>query len=310
MTSGTVPQDVKRYLEAVRARLADLPADERDDLLADVEPSILDSTAEGDLPVELRLGPPQAFADELRAAAGLPPRKEAAERRARPSLRQRVGAADVFVRTSPDARWLRELAPLWWALRGLVLVGLATALYDRWVNPGAGLFSNTGDVLLVLALSTAATIASIAIGLRRPRRGRLLVAVNLVLALAVVPVTWHVLSSGHAAVVNDAVFAAPQAADTFAPGFEYEGQPVGNVYAFDRDGRLLQDVRLFDQLGRPLEIGAGIEDPNRRAVKTRGGRTVFNAFPIRYFEAGTKRVANPRAGAPARPAPLATEPLR
>jgi hypothetical protein len=310
MTSGTVPQDVKRYLEAVRARLADLPAEERDDLLADVEPSILDSSAEGELPVELRLGPPQAFADELRAAAGLPPRRDAAERPARSSLRQRVGAADVFVRTSPKARWLRELAPLWWALRGLVLAGLVTALYDRWVNPGDGLFGNTGDVLIVLALGAVAMIASIAIGLRRPHRGKLLVAVNVVLALAVVPVAWHVLSSGHAAVVNDAAIAAPAAQDQFAPGFEYEGQPVANVYAFDRDGRLLQDVRLFDQLGRPLEIGAGVEDPNRRTVKNRDGRTVFNAFPIRYFEPGTKRVANPRAGAPARPAPLATEPVR
>ena len=74
MSSGTLSHDVKAYLDAVRTRLDDLPAEERDDLLADVEPSLLDSAGESDVPVERRLGPPDSFADELRAAAGLPPR--------------------------------------------------------------------------------------------------------------------------------------------------------------------------------------------------------------------------------------------
>jgi hypothetical protein len=85
--------------------------------------------------------------------------------------------------------------------------------------------------------------------------------------------------------------------------------PVVNVYACDRKGRLLQDVRLFAQGGRALDIGADRIDPNRRTVATRAGKLAFNAFPIRYFEPGTRRVAHPDAGAPASPGPLATEPL-
>jgi uncharacterized membrane protein len=63
MTTGTVSEDVKAYIAAVRARLDDLPPEEREDLLADVEPSILASAEESDAPVALRLGPPHAFAD-------------------------------------------------------------------------------------------------------------------------------------------------------------------------------------------------------------------------------------------------------
>ena len=76
MTTSTVPADVAAYLRRVRERLDDLPAEEREDLLADVEPSVLESAGDSDAPVELRLGPPERFADELRAAAGLPPRSD------------------------------------------------------------------------------------------------------------------------------------------------------------------------------------------------------------------------------------------
>jgi hypothetical protein len=81
---------------------------------------------------------------------------------------------------------------------------------------------------------------------------------------------------------------------------------VQNVYAYDRRGRLLHDVRLFDQNGNPLDVGAraAAADPLRRLVRTRGGRRVLNAFPIRYFEPGTRRVAHPNAAPRRRIAPL------
>jgi hypothetical protein len=302
MTTRTLPQDVKAYLSAVRARLDDLPAEERDDLLADVEPSILESAEESDAPVELRLGPPHSFADELRAAAGLPPRAETDDAPRR-GLRERLAAADAFFATSPTTRWLRDLAPLWWVLRGVVAVGLLELLYDESVfrDPdGYGL-------LVGLAVLLAVTV-SVAVGLRRPRRKTALIVVNVVLALAAAPVMWNAISAGSDAVFDDRVVTEAPAAP--APsGLVYEGQPVENIYAFDRRGRLLYDVRLFMGDGRPLEVGVAPEDPNRRAVRTRGGDLAFNAFPIRYFEPGTKRVADRAAGAPARPGPLSTKPL-
>jgi hypothetical protein len=302
MTTGTVPEDVKAYLNAVRARLDDLPAEERDDLLADVEPSILDSAEESDAPVELRLGPPHSFADELRAAAGLPPRAETAGNARRPGLRKRLAAADAFVTRSPATRWLRDLAPLWWVLRGVVAVGLLEILYDESV------FAEPHGYALVVALAVVlAVTVSVAVGLRRPRRNAALILLNLVLALAAAPVMWDIIGAGRAAAFDDGV--VTEAPTGPAPsGLVYDGQPVQNIYAFDRDGRLLQDVRLFMQDGRPLEIGADSEDPDRRTVQTRAGDLAFNAFPIRYFEPGTRRVADPAAGAPARPGPLTTRP--
>jgi hypothetical protein len=303
MTTGTIPQDVKAYLDAVRARLDDLPAEERDDLLADVEPSILDSTEESDAPVEVRLGPPDSFADELRAAAGLPPRTETVDSATKRGLRERIAAADAFFTTSPTTRWLRELAPLWWALRGLVIVGLLELLSSKSVFDGPDSY-----VLLMTLAAVLAVTASVAVGLRRPRRGAALVAVNLVLALATVPVISSVISDGRDAVRNNGIVTVVPT-EVAPPGLVYNGAPVQNIYAFDRQGRLLQDVRLFAQDGQPLEIAADPTDPNRRTVKSRAGNLAFNAFPIRYFEPGTKRVANPAAGTPVHPSPLVTKPL-
>ena len=46
-TTTGLPPDVESYLAEVRDALRDLPADERDDLLAEVEVSLLDAAAEG-----------------------------------------------------------------------------------------------------------------------------------------------------------------------------------------------------------------------------------------------------------------------
>jgi len=83
-----VPPEVSEYLAAVRAALDDLPATERDDLLAEVEPSLLDAAAETGGNVSAHLGPAEDFAAELRSAAGLqasPRRRRAPQRRASPS---------------------------------------------------------------------------------------------------------------------------------------------------------------------------------------------------------------------------------
>jgi hypothetical protein len=302
MTTGTVPQDVKEYLSVVRARLDDLPAEERDDLLADVEPSILDSAEDSDAPVALRLGPPESFADELRAAAGLPPRTEGAAGASRLGLTERLTDAYRYFATSPATGWLRDLAPLWWVLRGVVVVGLLELLMDQSVVEG-----DDGYAFLVALAAALAAVVSIAVGLRRPRRNGAIVVVNVMLALAAIPVLWNAISAGHAAVFDNAVVTEAPVQEP-PPGLAYQGSPVENLYAFDREGRLLQDVRLFMQDGGPLELGG--QDPNRRPVRTRGGRLALNAFPIRYFEPGTKQVADPAAGAPSSPGRLTTKPLR
>ncbi|TWF74617.1 hypothetical protein FHX44_11498 [Pseudonocardia hierapolitana] len=68
----------EEYLGGVRAALADLPAPEVGEILDDVRAHLADLTTElgGDVDVAAltaRLGPPSAYAAELRAAAGYPP---------------------------------------------------------------------------------------------------------------------------------------------------------------------------------------------------------------------------------------------
>ncbi|MGI8801341.1 MAG: HAAS signaling domain-containing protein [Solirubrobacteraceae bacterium] len=70
MTATVVATEVAAYLAAVRAAVADLGADERDDLLVEVEASLIETAGEDDRPIVERLGPPAEFAAELRASAG------------------------------------------------------------------------------------------------------------------------------------------------------------------------------------------------------------------------------------------------
>ena len=183
-------------------------------------------------------------------------------------------------------------------LRALVAVGLLEILNDDSVFAG-------GDYALLVALAAVlAVAASVAIGVRHPRRNAAVIVVNLVLALAALPVISNAVDDGRALVLDDDVVTGGPVAPA-SSGFVYEGRPIENVYAFDRAGRLLQDVRLYMQDGRALAIGTA-GDPNRRRVRTRGGAAALNAFPIRYFEPGTTRVAKPSAGASERPGPLTT----
>jgi hypothetical protein len=66
------------YLSQVRAELADLPAMELDEVMDDITAHLTELRAE--LPtlvlLEARLGSPQQYADQLRAAAGYPPRPD------------------------------------------------------------------------------------------------------------------------------------------------------------------------------------------------------------------------------------------
>jgi hypothetical protein len=92
----------------------------------------------------------------------------------------------------------------------------------------------------------------------------------------------------------------------------YNGAPVENVYVYDRNGKPLYDVRLYDQNGAPLNVGGGSGDvdPSRRVLETPRGTPLFNSFPIRYFEPGTRIVAQPTASPRKRVQRVATPALR
>ena len=304
MTPATADTQVRDYLEAVRACLGDLDPEAREHLLSDTEASLLEADAEaGGLPPEVRLGPPERFASELRTAAGLP--EMPATPAARPSLLARLAAHPAL----PAARALaRELAPVWWVARAFAVFTFAAQLFgDDWSIRYPVLTSALGTPLGVLLL-LAALAGSIALGRRERtavRRWPLVLNLACVLAAAWVAFTM----AGNAGAATGAVVYVDASSAPLPDGLVYSGRPIGNVYPYDRRGRLLQDVRLYDDLGQPLEVRPGEGKP-RRVVTQRDGKKAFNTFPIRYFEKGTRRVGRPGLGALSdEPARIVTKPL-
>jgi hypothetical protein len=70
-TNDTATLDAERYLKDVAPHLAALPVDERADLLDDLAQHLREIAAEEGPPLGERLGPPEAYAAELLASAGV-----------------------------------------------------------------------------------------------------------------------------------------------------------------------------------------------------------------------------------------------
>ncbi len=296
-TTG-LPPNVEAYLLELRAELADLAADERDDLLAEVEASLLESA--GDEPLVAQFGPPAAFAADLRMSAGLPPKPVQRVVRA-PRVDWRAALAQT-----------RVLAPIWWLVRGYVAVAMLVIFTtNEWSTrqPGLPRLEDSTELGAVAILAGVAVSVTLGLWSRVPRA--IAIVTNLALVAAIVPVAIQNIGPGYAPIPNSELVQQLEAVryQQAIAGLTYNGDTIHNVYPYDRRGRLLHDVRLFGDGGRPLDIGEAGADQTRRPVLTADGEAL-NAFPIRYFESGTQKVANPDAGPTVDAKPLTTEPLK
>jgi hypothetical protein len=182
--------DVRAYAAAVRAALAELPRLEAQVLLEDLDDHLTEVAAESDEPLGQRLGAPQTYAAELRAAYGASP-----SRRKSPlaSMRQLGSELNGWLGQSAAYRevmaFLPELRPAWWVLRGylVVLILMAVAGLSRLVPDPV---SKRG--LLQLILTLGAVVISVRVGRRsgdsRPRLIPLVIASNWLIALLAIPV--------------------------------------------------------------------------------------------------------------------------
>jgi hypothetical protein len=309
-TAGSSEQ-IEAYLAAVRASLGDIAEDERADLLAEVEASLIEAAGDIESPFAA-LGPPEAFAAELRASAGLgePTAFDAPS----PSA---LDAARVFIADLRRRPWVAkalpiagELAPIWWVARGYLAVVAVVVATGTWWSDSRPWLPDISTPRTGVLVILAATAVSVAFGVLRRRRAAsfLLVAlvVNVAAVLAIVPALRHVTNAPQPAVVVENAAAATTPAFT---GVTYEGRKVLNLYPYSRDGKLLHDVQLYDDLGRPVFLDLGA-DQLRRVPKTAKGQGVLNAYPIRYRQPGTRVVAHPDAAPRARAPRLVTPALR
>ena len=260
MNDVTTPE-VEAYLAAVRRELEDLPVQEREDLLEDLELHLADVANDPDRrdePLHLVLGPPDTYAAELRAAAGLPPARAMARddneslwvtlgrRVARSRLGNLVSAAWNHPAAASAVAFGADLRPAWWVLRGFLVV----ALPAWWSIDGNDDFP-IPSVLRSQVIGAVAVAAAIVLSVRVGRGETRL------------PLVKPALLNG--AIVVAALALVPQAEQRFARPLYVSNTyvetsaelrspagPVTNIYPYAADGTPLEGVLLFDQDGRPL----------------------------------------------------------
>lgn len=295
-----VRPDVSEFLDKVRARLADLTDEEREELLGGLEADLIELVADGGAVAEL--GDPRAYADELRAAAGLERRarsgRAAGVRRPRRPAREVV--TDVLdgsrrrwedrmaSRPGLAATWcvVVSLRPVWWVLRAWVFVQVLDAQIGPWEWPT--LVPRFGDDLTGLLVLAGAVVGSVLMGLGRiwPASHRtssatarvvlLLLNSFAVLQLAIVADSFPSASYLHEQAHPCAVGLC--AGQGVTQGVLNDGKVVRNVFAYDADGNPLEGVQLYDQNGDPLAVEPQI------AYRMRYGGRLPTVYPWRQGE--------------------------
>ena len=117
---------VQEYVSAVRAALSDLSLEEVEDLTAGMDADLGELLAERGGTLEVALGSPQAYAAELRTAAGLPAAAGPGRRTISLGDWSRAWSERVSVQMQRRPwlagllRGLVAIRPAWWVLRGLI----------------------------------------------------------------------------------------------------------------------------------------------------------------------------------------------
>ena len=263
--------DVAGYAAAVRRSLADLGPEQVEDLTDDLEADLAEAldderhVAHGRGVLE-QFGPPEDYAAELRAAAGLAP--ATAHARRGQLLSDPVDDTRRFGRWAlrrlralawwpPVEAFLIALRPVWWLLRGWVVYQLVAILAGA-----SGWLPRNLAAFLVLV---GAVILSVQYGrgawFQQRRLAWLPVTANVVAVVAVVPL----LAGAHDRLVaSESVYADYTAGrlggggtqtiiqDKAVDGVVVDGIPVSNLFVYDADGNPLTDVQVYDDRGRPV----------------------------------------------------------
>ncbi|MFT4260010.1 hypothetical protein [Microbacterium sp.] len=287
-TDVSLDERIRSFAASVRQHLDDLPDDELDEILSGLTADLADQAADNDGVIEL--GDPAAYAEELRTAAGLPPRSA---KPARPPLGERLSAwrsrVAADIRGSAFGAWvldfLSAMRPLWWVLRGFGLYALVL-LPTGWPYPdqfGRTVVPNS-PIEAVLLLASVIVSVQWGRGLWLPkawlRRVRTVVSV---LAVLVLPFALYSLVTPRVEYIDDGAY-MPQ-------GLLLDGVQVGNIFAFDENGDPIEHVQLYTGKGTPLNLygadGTGVDygwqDDGESVVlpfRDYRDQPIWNVFPL------------------------------
>ncbi|MFG2105406.1 HAAS signaling domain-containing protein [Micromonospora chersina] len=248
-------QEIADYVERVRAALADLPPAVRDELTEDLPEHLAEVAAETDGTLVDRLGEPEAYAAELRAAAGAEAgvgsgrrgrRLAAAQARAGAQLRALDTQLGPLLGQSSVSDFLRPLRPAWWLLRGW----LAALVVSVVLQEPSGLLPRLdGSVLAGLFLLAGTVLASVWLGRRSAglhgwRRQLLQIG------------TAALLIFSFAMLVNvDQHASSDQFGSYQEVSVDHRYARIEDVFVYDQEGRLVRNAQLFDQNGVPIRLG-------------------------------------------------------
>ncbi|MEU9504993.1 hypothetical protein AB0D32_01770 [Micromonospora sp. NPDC048170] len=303
-------QEIADYAARVRAALADLPPAHRDELTEDLPEHLAEVAAEAGGTLVERLGEPEAYAAELRAAAGVGAAVAGGRRLDRrlgvavDRLRGRAHRWDVQfgppLGYATASEFLRLLRPAWWVLRGYLAAMLVTVVTT---GDSFGVLPElNGSTLAGLVLLAGSVLASIWLGhhtpgLTRPKR-RLLHAGTAVLV---------VFGLIGLADVNGRVGSGGFGYEQISVDDRYDH--VRDVFVYDSEGRLVENARLFDQNGDPIRLGypdcPSVRDPNGL------GNPLLRTYPYcpeqAPFAPRAPVGAPPAPGVPALPTPTTSD---
>ncbi|MDX5456103.1 HAAS signaling domain-containing protein [Micromonospora tulbaghiae] len=247
-------QEITDYVDRVRAALADLPPGVRDELTEDLPEHLAEVAAEGEGALVDRLGTPEAYAAELRAAAGAGEgrrparfhRLAEARERAATQIRLLDRQLGPVLGHETVSDFLRPLRPAWWLVRGWL-----AALVVAWMVDGrSGLVPRLGgNTSMGLLLLIGALVASMWWG----RRSAGIIGWRRQL---------HQIATAALLLFSFAVLVqVDERADTDVyNGYEqtsvdHRYERIEDVFVYDQQGRLIRDAQLFDQNGVPIRLG-------------------------------------------------------
>lgn len=238
--------DVRAYVARVRVALSDLPDGDTDELTQGMEADLGELAAESQ-GLRSRLGTPETYADDLREAAGMPPRPPAAHGGAVAARLAHWSERRNALMARPG---MRDLRPVGWALRGVV-VFWAVAL----------LFGISSSNLLGWAVGAALSfwVGRATRNWKDGARGSLVV-VNVAIALVGL-----ILLASH----YDQSIREPESNGSPATvdGLAINGEPVTGITVYDSSGRRVEQASCVRPERQPLAAG------RRRGVVHTAGRT-------------------------------------
>lgn len=292
--STTIPTEISTFAARVRAQLADLPGDELEELTEGLEADLAEAYAE-DLARELP--DPVAYAAELRAAAGLPPKEDRHSGLAGVLVSLRQGVSETWrdvtlaLRRNPVGRGVLDfvsvLQPVWWVTRAWLATWLVSAFFG-WESGFAP--TTLGTWILLAAFVTVSVQWGRGLW-GAPRIGPLLVLGNVVAAVALLPVV--AIAQSWESATYDAAYVDQGFTEPDLTGLQQDGEAVTNIFAYDALGRPLRDVQLFTSEGDPLRTsvvgGNGCTDAACASTSfwspavLGDGRVAWNVYPMRML---------------------------